>query len=363
MPRFLIVKTSAIGDVIQTMPVVDYLRARYPDCSIDWVVEKGIAPLLLAHPHLERVLFVDTKKWRLAPFSHETRAAFGAFCKELRQVNYDALFDLQGNSKSALITLCAQAKDKVGFSWQSLPEKPNFFVTNRRFSTPEGVNVRARYLALVQSYFGDALPFSDTSVRLTLNDREEERLKALMHKAELASRPRLMVAFGSKWKNKQLSDETLLELLKQIDAKIQPAFLFIYGSEEEKRCAEWLRSHFSDHSLAVGELTLPLWQGLMFQMEGVLAMDSAALHLCGTTSTPSFSFFGPSAALLYKPLGAQHQFVQGSCPYGKVFVKRCPILRSCETGACLRALPVGQLLEPFLSWWETRCGAEAASCR
>jgi heptosyltransferase-1 len=81
-------------------------------------------------------------------------------------------------------------------------------------------------------------------------------------------------------------------------------------------------------------------------------MDSATLHLCGTTSTPSFSLFGPSSASIYKPLGEHHVAFQGSCPYGRTFVKRCPILRTCKTGACMKDLTAKRIfqdLEKFLS--------------
>jgi heptosyltransferase I len=69
-PRsILIVKTSAIGDVIQTFPVLEYLRRKFPEAKIDWVVEEGIAPLLYAHPQIGEVITIRSKVWRKAPLS------------------------------------------------------------------------------------------------------------------------------------------------------------------------------------------------------------------------------------------------------------------------------------------------------
>jgi heptosyltransferase-1 len=82
-------------------------------------------------------------------------------------------------------------------------------------------------------------------------------------------------------------------------------------------------------------------------MDCVIAMDSAALHLCGTTLTPSFSVFGPSAASIYKPLGSQHTHVQGFCPYKQEFIQRCPLLRTCKTGACIKNLQAEELFQHF----------------
>src|SRR3990172_12925186 len=101
---FLIVKTSAIGDVVQTFPVLEYLRRKFPHAKIDWVVEEGIAPLLRAHPLLDEVIPIRSKAWTRSPLSFQTRTEFSAFVKKLRSTHYDYLFDLQGDTKSSVPT-------------------------------------------------------------------------------------------------------------------------------------------------------------------------------------------------------------------------------------------------------------------
>ena len=129
-----------------------------------------------------------------------------------------------------------------------------------------------------------------------------------------------------------------------------PLFLFIFGNEEEKRIAESLDVHFNERSIPVGDLSLPLWQALMWEMDGVIAVDSAALHLCGTTQTPSFSVFGPTLPSYFKPMEPRHVAVHGSCPYGRTFSSQCPVLRTCATGACIRQLPADELFHSFKEW-------------
>lgn len=347
MKSILIVKTSSIGDVIQTFPVLDYLRRRCPDARIDWVVEKASSEVVLAHPQLSNTLVVDTKRWRKSLIANRTEIA--AFGRTLREVEYDVLFDLQGNSKSALITLFAKARHKVGYTWKSAPEKTNWLVTSHRYTPPAHLCARTRYLALVQSYFGDTEQFTAQPVELRLSESERQKKELLL--TGIPRRPIFMVCFGSRWKNKQLKSETWAQLLKRIDAEINPGFLFIWGSAEEKKQADALQALFPLTSRSVGELTLNLWQALMGEMDGVLAVDSAALHLCATTSAPSFSIFGASSAAFYKPAGEQHVAFQGSCPYGRTFIKRCPILRTCATGACIQDLAAAELFDSFASWW------------
>lgn len=332
--RILIVKTSAIGDVIQTFPVLDYLKQKYPEALIDWIVEKNSVDLVAAHPYVHRVIAIDTKKWRKKLFDRSTWKEIKAVRKNLTLNHYDLLFDLQGNSKSALFTFWANAKTKVGYGFKTLPEKLNGLVTNCRFNGPREINVRLHYLHLVQSYFKDFREVPNTSAN---------------HKN---LRPgTLMVCFGSKWKNKQLPQKTLEQLLELIQGKFGLSFLFVFGNAEEKKVAEALHAQFQKSTI-IGNLSLVQLQKMMEEVNIVLSMDSATLHLCGMTSTPSFSVFGPSSANAYKPLGAQHTAFQGSCPYGKTFVKRCPILRTCETGACLRDLTAESLFTAFTDFYE-----------
>ncbi len=330
--KILIVKTSAIGDVIQAFPVVAYIKKKMPEAVIDWVVEQGIAELVAAHPDVHQAIPVDTKKWRKTLFQVETWRALKQLRQTLRETSYDLLIDLQGNSKSALFTWMAKSREKVGYDFKSLPEKLNYLATFKRFSVSLGMSIQQQYLHLVQSYFGEVWEPS-----------EPVHLKAELPALSL-QKPVLMVCFGSRWTNKKLPQETMVQLLKRATSF---SFLFIFSNEEEKKEAKEFQSHFPENSQILGGLTLPQLQKLMHRVNGVISMDSATLHLCGTTATPSFSVFGPSSAHVYKPFGTDHFAVQGSCPYGRKFVKRCPILRSCPTGACIKELSADTLFQTF----------------
>lgn len=362
MKHILIVKTSAIGDVITSLDVLAYLHMRFPSAKLDWVVEKAGASLLQAHPRIDRVLVCDTKKWRKSPFCKETREEIKQFHHQLRENSYDVLFDLQGNTKSGVVTALAKAKHKVGFSLKTVPEMPNVLVTNRRFLIPNGGGIRKRYLDLVQAYFEDKAPFHAAPIRLRISPEENERLSNLLQETPYG--PKLMVALGSKWKNKQLCDEVATEVLHLIDQELTPTFFFPFGNDEEKQRAEILASAFPKRGVVVGEMSLPFWQSLMREMACVLTMDSAALHLCGTTATPSFSFFGPSRASVFKPPGKSHRAMQGVCPYKVQFAVRCPKLRTCPTGACMQSYKAPEIAAQFIqafSLWQKLPPAPALS--
>lgn len=106
--KILIVKLSSLGDVVHAMPAVQDMLRALPDAQIDWVVERGFAPLAQRCRGIHRVIASDLRRWRKAPLNQETRRAWGVFKAELQQEQYDAVIDLQGLSKSALISWLAR---------------------------------------------------------------------------------------------------------------------------------------------------------------------------------------------------------------------------------------------------------------
>ncbi len=338
--NFLIVKTSSIGDVIQTFPVLEYLKKRYPDASIDWVIEKEYLDLVQAHPLIRRAIPFSSRTWRKALLPLSTWKEMKTFSQLLRQETYDVLFDLQGNTKSGLITALAKANEKVGLGRKSVPEFPNLLATTRRIDVDGSLQVQQRYLQVVQKFFADEAVFIPQGADLLLQPEGEKRLASL----RVSEGPRIMVACGSRWSNKKLAEKTLEELIQKIAFQENPYFYFIGGSPGEKIIADHLHGLFPERSKSVGGLSFSLWQALMREMDLVIAVDSAALALCGMTKTPSLSFFGPSRAAVYKPLGDHHVAWQGACPYGQQFTTRCPLLRTCKTGACLKSASSDELL-------------------
>ena len=106
--NILIVKLSSLGDVVHAMAAVQDIRQAFPYAQIDWVVERGFAPLVLRCKGVHRVIPCELRRWRQSLFSTETRAAWRVFKQELQQTEYDAVIDLQGLSKSALLSWLAR---------------------------------------------------------------------------------------------------------------------------------------------------------------------------------------------------------------------------------------------------------------
>lgn len=354
--RILIVKTSSLGDIVHAFPVVEWLRARFPHAKIDWVAEKAGAALLHAHSGIDNVLTIDTKRWRRNIFRVATWKEILLCLRTLRLTKYDVLFDLQGNTKSGFFTKCAHAQTKVGFGRSNVREWPNLLVTNRKIQCPIGINIRETNLFLCRSFYGQEENNVAFARSLRLTKEEEERKKQILSK--FSEGAILMICPGSRWENKRLHDTSWIEFLRGIRQNTNMQFCLIYSGDEEKERIKKIASSFPSSSVIVGDLTLPLWQGLMAEVQGVIAVDSVGLHLAATSGAPTFSVFGPSSADVYAPQGILHTSVQGKCPYNQNFRIRCPKLRDCPTGACIKDISSDTLIARFQEWWsavQSRC--------
>ncbi len=106
--RVLIVKLSSLGDVVHGMPVVRDILTAYPGARIDWVVEPGFAPLVRRVAGVTEVIECALRRWRSAWWTAAVRAEWREFRGRLQRDPYDAVIDLQGLTKSALIARLAR---------------------------------------------------------------------------------------------------------------------------------------------------------------------------------------------------------------------------------------------------------------
>jgi heptosyltransferase-1 len=349
--KFLIVKTSSLGDIIQAFPTLFFLKERFPEAQIDWVVEERFAQIVESVPLIDHVIYINSHRWRNALLKKETWTEISKFYRQIRKEQYDVVFDLQGNCKSGVVAWNARAKDKVGFGRRTVHELPNIIFTNKHYNPPQGYNIREDYLFLARSYFKDESPLRECNLKLKMDAQSSEKITALLKDPRIQFKPRIMICPGSAWPNKRLTQETLEKFMQLINDTLSPSFILVWGSSEEKDVALAIQNRFPDNSEVIDKLSISALQNLMWQVELIISMDSLPLHLAGLTPTPTFSIFGASFSSKYKPIGNQHRAFQGACPYGRIFEKRCPILRTCPTGACIHTLDAKALFIDFINWW------------
>ncbi len=157
--RLLIVRLSAMGDIIHTLPAVAALRQAFPHATLGWLVEERWAELLCTlryprsgersplRPLVDRVHSVNTAEWRRAPFSFNTWLQMAAGLSELRGIQYDAAIDFQGAVRSALLARWSGAPMVYG-SAQPRENAASMFYTREVPLTTNATHVVEQGLAL-----------------------------------------------------------------------------------------------------------------------------------------------------------------------------------------------------------------------
>ena len=161
--KVLVVKLSSLGDVIQTMPVVNDILCAHPEARIDWVVEEAFAPLVERVRGIRRVLPMAGRRWRKSRFHPATRQERAAFAAELRGQDYDAVIDFQGLIKSALVARQARlapggfrasyanGSDACSYEW------PVRFMMTKPVPMAQRIHAVARYRSLSAQALGYTL--------------------------------------------------------------------------------------------------------------------------------------------------------------------------------------------------------------
>ena len=133
--RVLLVKTSSMGDIVQALPVVHDILERYPGADIEWLLEPGYADLVRAHPGVGRVLPVPWRAWWRHPLAARTRHQWRQLRAELAARPFDAVIDLQGLCKSAVLARLASGT-RFGWKGRACREPAAAWLYDRRMRAP-----------------------------------------------------------------------------------------------------------------------------------------------------------------------------------------------------------------------------------
>ncbi|MEN6374943.1 MAG: lipopolysaccharide heptosyltransferase I [Smithella sp.] len=317
--NILIVKLSAIGDVIHTLPSLAVLRKLYPDAHITWVVEEAAAGLMKNHPLLDAVLISRRKSWikslRKGEFSRplrEVRAFFG----ELRQRPYDLVIDFHGLLKSAMIVLLSGGKRKLGYD--SMQELSGLFYNEK---IPEDMNKHAvdRYLDFPR-YLGAKI--EKVQFILPSDNAAETRIQSLLEKYRLANKKFIVVNPVAYWETKLWDDEKFAGLADLIKTKLNIEVVFT-GSEQES--IEKISAQMKNKAVnLVGETTLPELAYLYKKALMLITTDSGPMHLAAAVGTPVVALFGPTDPQRTGPYGPGHTIIRSDLPCSPCLLKKCP---------------------------------------
>ena len=374
--NILIVKLSAIGDVIHTLPSLAALRRCYPDADITWVVEEAAADLLAGHPDLNRVIVSGRKRWinqlrrgEIAAPLREMRS----FLRVLRRRPYDLVIDFHGLLKSAAIVLMSGGKRKLGYD--SLQELSGLFY-NEKISEEMRKHAVDRYLDLVRHVAGKsgaACLAAKPEFGIAIGEEEERRVAALLaehaalfpagrerysslrpapHPFPAGDQPGVEATAGGEdkheemprfvavnpvafWETKLWQEEKFAGLCDRIREELGIGIVLTGGeSAPLERICRKMRTKAVNLG---GRTTLRELACLYREAALVVTTDSGPMHLAAAVGTPVVALFGPTDPARTGPYGPGHRVIRRALSCSPCFRKRC------ETPRCMTDISVEEV--------------------
>lgn len=341
-PRILLIRLSALGDVLHALPVLSALRARFPDARIDWAVEDRAASLLEERPDLDRVLVYPRRRLSAAlhgvPSPVELLRAGGGFVRALRRGAYDVALDLQGNLKSGAVLRASGAALRFGPGRPDAREGSQVF-SQRRAVPPRSKRHRVeRNLALASALLGEPLPYVPPG--FPVGAATEQAATRLLAHADLPPDGFAVLQPGTSGFGafKRWPAERFGSLARRLAADGH-AVAVPHGPGEEALAAAVVAAA-PDAAVALRPPSLPVLAEVIRRAGLFIAADTGPLHLAALVGTPLVGLFGPKDPTVYGPYGLRADGTPGLLPVltqPDVACRPCT-LRRCADPLCMRTL-------------------------
>ncbi len=283
MRKYLIVKLSAIGDVVHTLPALSALKEIASDARVDWLVKEKPAQILKGNSEITNLI-------------EYSRKTFFRTVSRLRRVRYDAVFDLQGLYKSAFLARLARAKTYVGFSNKEIREPCAQCLYTRRIDpVQKHRSVIARGIGLICEYFhiGDNRFFEPQNWKFNFPENAEAR-KYVENQLDGFVGKLVVLDPGAGWANKRWSPENFAKLADAIAEKVENTRFVIAYSRSEKHLARTIADNVSKAQVYDFETNLVELIALLKRASLFVGGDTGPLQIALALRTPVVAIFGPT---------------------------------------------------------------------
>lgn len=337
--RVLIVKASALGDIIHALPALDYLHQVSPGIEIDWVVEEPFREVLEGNPQLSEVHLVRTKAWRKRPFAADTWREVRALRETLRSRNYDLVFDIQGNLKSGLICWQTGADQRIGFTRDAVREKLNLLFTTRQVPMRKlDFHVTEKYLRIISVPFGR--DFRSMQLNSVIVTSPEDDANAQVLLSTLSDGLVFLFHCGTSWKTKLWAPKCWVELGQGIlERNPDATILLTWGDQAERERSVEIARGIGPGARVIDRYPLKALAAILKKVDLVLAGDTGPVHIAAAVGTPTISLYRATNGKLTGPRGERHVTIQSPLHCTKCARKQCD-----QDSQCSESIKVEQVM-------------------
>jgi len=379
--RILLIKPSALGDVVHTIPVLVKLRARYPRARIDWLITPENAEMVRYHPALSNVVLLARRDFSKKGRRWRAMLDFLDLLKQIRHAKYDLVIDMHGQVRSAFFALISGARVRIGFDrpvkrtltistehdlknvpshgWRGAREGSWIAYTHRIPIPTLDVHAIDRYL-----WVGELLGFEGNPPDLTIHLSSEtvrnvERL--LKEKGVDASQPLVVLVPGTIWETKHWTIEGFAGVARHF-LRDGFAVALVGTKRDQPRCRQIAAAAPGACDLS-GKTTPADLAALIRRAEVAVTNDSGSMHVAASLGKPMVSVFGPTNPVHIGPYERPESVVRVDLPCSPCNYRR---LSQCPFGhACMKQVTSAMVVErvqKILSTTRSATESAAVAC-
>ena len=273
-----IVRLSALGDIVNSAVVLQFIHKHYPKVKIDWITEEVFAPILTKHPLINRVESVNLKKIKKEKNIQLLRETI----KLLQNSgNYDIVIDMQGLLKSALVAKFL-GKNRHGFDKNSTRES----IASWFYKTKSTISYESNVIQRNCFVVSDALNFEITDTMLL----EKKPIFPITKNYSFNNKHKnIALVIGASWESKIYPKELILEVCE----KLQEKCYIIWGSTQEHKRGEWICQR-SKYATLAPKMKLDELISYISRMDLVIGNDTGPTHMAWAQNIPSITLLGPT---------------------------------------------------------------------
>ena len=297
--RILILRLSAVGDTILSLPILCALRQHFPDAELAWVVGSGAADLLRGHPDLDE-LFVLNKDDLRSPLN------YWRFLQRVRRWNPDTVIDAQGLTKSAWIGRYCGARQRIGFARSEFDGRELSGYLNNTLIAPTSEHVVTRGLELLKPL---GIEHAAIDYRLPSDPGVVERVD-LQHRELSVGSSCAMINVGAGWPSKIWPTDRYAAIARHLGNHWGLPSIIAWGGSQEKAIAEQVASESKGWAQMMPQTSLVELAEWIRRSSLFVGSDTGPMHLSVAVNTPTVGLIGPMPIERVGPLGWRHIGVQ-----------------------------------------------------
>jgi len=313
--NILIIKFSAVGDVILITPSLKTIRKRFPKARIFCVVGEPSRKILQACPYIDELLVLDAE--------HHYRGYWGIirFARKLRKYHFDKIIDFQNSRRSHLLSFLLSPRKSYGFrnkKWSGFltdpvdPPGEDMFPVRHQFEILRPLSISYKH---------------DYYLELWPTRKDQQKAKELLDSEWLGNAKQIVginVAASEKWMTKNWPVKHIARLCDLL-APYNIRVIMTGVAKDQARAERVLKLTSSKPANMAGKTDIMELAALIKRCSVYVSVDSAPLHVAAAVGTPCIALFGPTFSSRHMPPGRHSHVFERRLTCVAPYTARCPV--------------------------------------